>query len=63
METKKVTAAKISTPCTRQCRLVGGVRCYGCGRTWQQIKNWSFYSEEERIKIIKDLKKPVFDDI
>ena len=60
---KKDTAAKISTPCTRRCRLVGAIRCYGCGRTWQQIKNWSLYSEEERIEIIKNLKKPVFDDI
>ena len=60
---KKDTAVKTSTPCKRQCRLVGGVRCYACGRTLQQIKNWSFYSEEERIEIIKNLKKPVFDDI
>ncbi len=39
------------------------IKCYGCGRTWQQIKEWSFYSEDERLKIMKDLKKPVFDDI
>lgn len=63
MTTNGVTAAKISTPCIRRCRLVGGIRCYGCGRTWEQIRDWSFYSEEERIKIMKDLKKPVFDDI
>jgi len=60
---KRDTAVKISTPCIRQCRLVEAKKCYGCGRTWEQIRDWSFYSEEERIKIMKDLKKPVFDDI
>lgn len=47
-------AAKISTPCIQYCRLVYGV-CEGCGRTWEQIKDWTEYTEDERLEIMKSL--------
>lgn len=49
------TAVKISTPCIRKCKLIND-HCVGCGRTWQQIRDWSFYKESERLMIMNDLK-------
>ena len=53
--TKRDTAVKISTPCTRNCKLIND-HCVSCGRTWFQIRDWSFYSEDERILKMKELK-------
>ena len=55
MTTNEVTAAKISTPCIRKCKLIND-HCVGCGRSWQQIRDWTFYKEEERVSIMSDLK-------
>jgi hypothetical protein len=48
------TAAKISTPCIRVCKLQNDV-CFACQRTRQEIFNWSFYSEDKRKEIMKDI--------
>jgi predicted Fe-S protein YdhL (DUF1289 family) len=45
---------KISTPCTRYCKLKDGF-CEGCGRSWEQIRDWISYSEKTRLEIIKSL--------
>jgi predicted Fe-S protein YdhL (DUF1289 family) len=45
---------KISTPCIRYCKLKDGV-CEGCSRTWEQIRDWIFYSEKTRLEIMKSL--------
>ena len=55
MITNEVTAVKISTPCTRKCKLIND-HCVGCGRTWQQIRDWILYEESQRISIMNDLK-------
>lgn len=55
MITNEDTAVKISTPCTRKCNLIDD-HCVGCGRSWQQIRDWSFYKENERLAIMSDLK-------
>ena len=55
MTTNEDTAAKISTPCTRKCKLIND-HCVGCGRSWQQIRDWSFYNEDQRLAIMNDLK-------
>lgn len=61
MTTNEVTAAKISTPCIRKCQLIDDSYCLGCKRTWQQIKNWSSYSEKQRLEIIEELKRKKID--
>jgi predicted Fe-S protein YdhL (DUF1289 family) len=48
------TAAKISTPCIRVCKLLNDV-CYACQRTRQEITNWCFYSEHKRREIMEDI--------
>ncbi len=48
------TAAKISTPCIRVCKLQNDV-CFACRRTRQEIFNWVFYSEEKRKEIMATL--------
>lgn len=48
------TAAKVSTPCTRFCKLKDGF-CIGCGRSWQQIADWTQYSEKTRLEIMASL--------
>jgi predicted Fe-S protein YdhL (DUF1289 family) len=45
---------KISTPCIRYCKLKDGF-CEGCGRNWEQIRDWISYSEKTRIEIMKSL--------
>lgn len=48
------TAAKISTPCIRYCKLKDGI-CQGCGRSWEQIRDWISYSENARLEIMATL--------
>lgn len=48
------TAAKISTPCIRYCKLKDGI-CQGCGRSWEQIRDWISYSENTRLEIMRTL--------
>ncbi len=55
MTTNEVTAVKISTPCIRKCKLIND-HCVGCGRTWQQIRDWFSYKEDQRLAIMSDLK-------
>ena len=55
--TKRDTAVKISTPCTRKCKLIND-HCVGCGRSWQQIRDWFSYKENPKFKndsIIRNL--------
>lgn len=40
---------KISTPCIRYCKLKDGF-CEGCGRSWEQIRDWTFYSEKKKAR-------------
>lgn len=58
---KEVTAVKISTPCIRKCQLIDDSYCLGCKRSWQQIKNWTTYTEEQRLEIMQELKKKTID--
>lgn len=48
------TVAKVSTPCIRLCKLKDGF-CTGCGRSWQQIADWTMYSEKTRLEIMAAL--------
>jgi len=48
------TVAKVSTPCIRLCKLKDGF-CTGCGRSWQQIADWTMYSEKTRLEIMAGL--------
>ena len=45
---------KISTPCIRYCKLKDGI-CEGCSRTWEQIRDWTSYSENTRLEVMKSL--------
>lgn len=47
-------SSKISTPCIRYCKLKDGF-CEGCGRSWEQIRDWISYSEKTRLEVIKSL--------
>lgn len=42
------------TPCIKVCEIQGGI-CKGCGRSLQQIREWSLYTYEERLQIMRDL--------
>lgn len=48
------TAAKISTPCIRVCKLHNET-CIACYRSRSEITSWPFYSESKRTEIIKDI--------
>jgi predicted Fe-S protein YdhL (DUF1289 family) len=45
---------KIPTPCIRYCKLKDGF-CEGCGRSWEQIRDWISYSEKTRLEVMKSL--------
>lgn len=46
----------MKTPCKRICVIVDSKMCEGCGRTWKEIVDWSFYSDKQRDEIIERLK-------
>ena len=48
---------KILSPCISDCRINEYNICMGCGRTIEQIVQWSSYEDDEREKIIKNLEK------
>lgn len=44
------------TPCVQVCRIdVESRVCSGCGRTIDEIREWTSYTEEERMAIMKRL--------
>lgn len=43
------------SPCTGVCRLVDG-KCTTCKRTSKEVAHWIRFTEEERLKILEDLK-------
>ena len=46
----------MKTPCKRICVLVDNRLCEGCGRTWEELREWSFYSDKQRAEIMERLK-------
>lgn len=49
---------KFTSPCINVCRLHDGL-CIGCKRTEDEISNWFWYTEEERLQIMEILKTRV----
>ena len=42
----------IESPCIGVCTVISN-KCIGCLRTKEEIKNWLYFSDEERKKITK----------
>ncbi|MNG34445.1 hypothetical protein D3C84_1209260 [compost metagenome] len=41
-----------SSPCVSLCsHNVGGDVCTGCGRTVEEVRDWNFYTSEEKIEV------------
>ena len=45
---------RVLTPCVRQCRLVND-KCTGCGRTKEELINWTKYTDNQRKEIMEKL--------
>jgi predicted Fe-S protein YdhL (DUF1289 family) len=44
------------TPCVSLCQVDKETsKCKGCNRTLDQIRNWSSYTDEERMEVMKEL--------
>ena len=44
------------TPCVSVCKIDKQTRkCTGCGRTIDQIKDWTKYSDQDRMNVMKEL--------
>jgi hypothetical protein len=44
------------TPCRQICKIDIELKtCIGCGRTIDEIREWTSYTEEERMKIMRRL--------
>lgn len=49
----------IKSPCIGVCSTtLGDDVCRGCGRTFEQIRDWAGYSPEQRQTIMNDLQEP-----
>lgn len=44
------------TPCQGRCCIVGG-ECPGCGRTLEEVRNWTRMTDEERDEVMDRLEK------
>lgn len=55
---KKVLNANVmkNNVCKRICKLSNEQICIGCGRKWEEIRDWYLYTKEEKEKIIEKLK-------
>lgn len=49
------------SPCCLACKLCDDI-CIGCGRTLEEIKNWSKYTNEEKIRINKRIQYGIIDE-
>jgi len=48
----------IKSPCISFCKMnLQDNLCVGCGRSINQITNWTHYTEKEKDKIIENVKK------
>lgn len=48
---------KIPSPCGKGCEYDSSVKmCKSCGRTLEEIGNWSKYNDEQRLAVIERLK-------
>jgi uncharacterized protein len=48
--------AAISSPCTKVCTIDPRSRlCMGCGRSLNEIGRWTSLSEDERLRIMREL--------
>ena len=46
------------SPCTSTCELdQASVYCVKCGRSTQQIQDWSIYTHDQKKEIVKQLKQ------
>ena len=43
-------------PCRRICKLDDKQTCVGCGRTWEELRDWTFYTDKQRDEIMERLK-------
>ena len=50
--------SKINSPCKKICKIdkEDGL-CIGCYRNSQEVFNWIYFSDEEKMKILLELKK------
>lgn len=48
----------MQSPCVKICKLKNNI-CIGCKRTLSEIKNWSSKSDEERNKIMIEIKERI----
>jgi uncharacterized protein len=46
---------EMATPCIKVCKLDGQNRCIGCGRTLQEIAEWTSITDAERFQIMDRL--------
>ena len=44
----------MKSPCVKICKLIDSV-CIGCGRTSEQITEWTKYTDKKREEIIKEI--------
>ena len=49
----------MKTPCVKICKLIDSV-CIGCGRTQDQIREWTIYTDEERRKIMEECETKMY---
>lgn len=45
---------RLLTPCVRVCKLENGI-CIGCKRTEEELSAWFWYTDEEKLQIMKQL--------
>ena len=56
-EKERSVYLQMITPCVNRCKLDEDSKiCLGCKRTVREITDWSQMTDEQRIKIIKELK-------
>ncbi|MCG8536311.1 MAG: DUF1289 domain-containing protein [Pseudomonadales bacterium] len=48
------TKHTVTSPCVRNCCLNPDDVCIGCGRTLEEIKSWTSYSDAEKKRILQE---------
>ena len=46
----------MKSPCKRICKLDNEQICIGCGRSWEEIRDWMFYTNSERDVVMERVK-------
>lgn len=46
--------SEVKSPCIKVCKYDSEKNCMGCHRSMDEITNWIFYNDDEKLQVLKN---------